>query len=66
MAKAGPEMLLTKVHLVVWSCRHLAKFPRNHRFTRGDRLEIRLYEVGREAKDDRSRPDCSGVRFVAR
>ena len=47
MAKAGPEMLLiTKVYdLVVWSCRHVAKFPRSHRFTLGDRLEVRLYEV---------------------
>ena len=47
MARAGPEMLLiTKVYdLVVWSCRHVAKFPRTHRFTLGDRLEVRLYEV---------------------
>ena len=47
MAKAGPEMLLiSKVYdLVVWSCRHVAKFPKSHRFTLGDRLEIRLYEV---------------------
>ena len=47
MAKAGPEMLLiTKAYdLVVWSCRHVAKFPRSYRFTLGDRLEIRLYEV---------------------
>ena len=47
MAKAGPEMLLiTKVYdLVVWSCRHVAKFPRGHRFTLGDRLEVRLYQV---------------------
>ena len=47
MAKAGPEMLLiTKVYdLVVWSCRHVAKFPHSHRFTLGDRLEVRPYEV---------------------
>ena len=47
MAKAGAEMLLiTKVYdLVVWSCRHVAKFPRSHRFTLGDRLEVRLYGV---------------------
>ena len=31
--------------LVLWSCQHVAKFPRSHRFTLGDRLEIRLYEV---------------------
>ena len=68
MAKAGPEMLLiTKVYdLVLWSCRRVAKFPRSHRFTLGDRLEVRLYEVYREAKGDRGRPDRSGVRVVAR
>jgi hypothetical protein len=39
-------LLITKVYdLVVWSCRHVAKFPRSHRFTLGDRLEVRLYEV---------------------
>jgi hypothetical protein len=31
--------------LVLWSCHHIAKFPRSHRFTLGDRLELRLYEV---------------------
>ena len=44
---AGPEMLvITKVYdLVIWSCRHVTKFPRSHRFTLGDRLEVRLYQV---------------------
>ena len=47
MPKAPPEMaVITKVYdLVIWSCQHVAKFPRSHRFTLGDRLEIRLYEV---------------------
>ena len=31
--------------LVIWSCHHLTKFPRVHRFTLGDRLELRLYDV---------------------
>jgi hypothetical protein len=45
MNRAGPEMLLiTKVY-DLWSCRHVAKFPRGHRFTLGDRLEVRLYQV---------------------
>jgi hypothetical protein len=39
-------LVITKVYdLVVWSCRHIAKFPRSHRFTLGDRLEVRLYQV---------------------
>lgn len=38
--------VITKVYdLVIWSCHHIAKFPRSHRFTLGDRLEIRLYDV---------------------
>ena len=47
MPQAPPEMaVITKFYdLVLWSCQHIAKFPRSHRFTLGDRLEIRLYEV---------------------
>lgn len=48
MTKAAPpEMLvISKVYdLVLWSCRHIAKFPRSHRFTLGDRLERRLYDL---------------------
>lgn len=47
MTKALPEMVvIAKVYdLVIWSCHHIAKFSRSHRFTLGDRLEIRLYEV---------------------
>jgi hypothetical protein len=38
--------VITKVYdLVVWSCKHIAKFPRSHRFTLGDRLAIRLFVV---------------------
>ena len=47
MAKAAPEMaVVTKVYdLVIWSCQHIAKFPRSQRFTLGDRLEMRLFDV---------------------
>ena len=47
MAKASPEMLvITKAYdLVLWSTDRVAKFPRSHRFTLGDRLERRLYDV---------------------
>lgn len=31
--------------LVLWSCQHIAKFPRSARFTLGERLERRLYDV---------------------
>lgn len=47
MPEASSEMLLiTKMYdFVLWSCRHIAKFPRSHRFTLGDRMEVRLYEL---------------------
>jgi hypothetical protein len=31
--------------LVKWSCGHLGKFPRDLRFTLGERIERRLYEL---------------------
>lgn len=31
--------------LVKWSCEHTGRFPRNHRFVLGERLERRLYEL---------------------
>ena len=47
MPKATDDMLvITKFYdLVIWSCNHVAKFPRSHRFTLGDRLELRIYSV---------------------
>jgi hypothetical protein len=47
LAKAGPEMdVITKMYdLVLWGAKHVGKFPRSHRFTLGDRLEVRLCAV---------------------
>ena len=47
MAKASAEMLvISKMYdLVIWSCNHIAKFPRAHHFTLGDRLQVRLLTV---------------------
>ncbi|MDA1053035.1 MAG: diversity-generating retroelement protein Avd [Planctomycetota bacterium] len=60
MAKITTEMkVIEKTYdLVVWSCQHIGKFPRSHRFTLGDRLEQRLYQVLEmllRAKYDRER-----------
>ncbi len=40
MAKATAELaVITKMYdLVIWGCQHVAKFPRSHKFTVGDRL----------------------------
>jgi hypothetical protein len=39
-------LVISRVYdLVLWSCLHIGKFPRNHRFVLGERLEQRLYEL---------------------
>ena len=48
MAKRTNEELLfmTKMYdFILWSCNHTGKFPRNHRFVPGERLERSLYDV---------------------
>ena len=47
MAKASQELLvIAKTYdLVLWSSERVGKFPRSHRFTLGDRMERRLYDV---------------------
>jgi hypothetical protein len=38
--------IITKTYdLVQWSCQHVSRFPRNHRFVLGERMERRLYEL---------------------
>ncbi len=47
MPRADTELLvITKTYeLAVWTSNHVAKFPRSHKFTLGDRLLLRLYGV---------------------
>lgn len=38
--------VITKTYdLILWSCKHTGKFPRNHRFVLGERIERNLYDV---------------------
>jgi hypothetical protein len=38
--------VLTKTYdLILWSCHHTGKFPRNHRFVLGERIERHLYDL---------------------
>ena len=38
--------VITKTYdLILWSCNHTGKFPRNHRFVLGERMERNLYEL---------------------
>ena len=45
--KRGDELIvITKTYdLILWSCHHTSKFPRNHRFVLGERIERNLYEL---------------------
>jgi hypothetical protein len=37
-------IVITKTYdLILWSCKHTSKFPRNHRFVLGERIERNLY-----------------------
>ena len=39
-------VLITKTYdLILWSCNHTGKFPRNHRFVLGERIERTLYDL---------------------
>ena len=38
--------VITKTYdLILWSCHHTSKFPRNHRFVLGERIERNLYDL---------------------
>lgn len=38
--------VITKTYdLILWSCNHTSKFPRNHRFVLGERIERNLYDL---------------------
>jgi hypothetical protein len=46
MAKNQELIVITKTYdLILWSCNHTSRFPRNHRFVLGERIERRLYDL---------------------
>ncbi len=47
MRKTNEELaVITKTYdLILWSCNHTSKFPRNHRFVLGQRIDVSLYEL---------------------
>jgi hypothetical protein len=43
MKKDQELIVITKTYdLILWSCNHTSKFPRNHRFVLGERIERNL------------------------
>src|SRR5947209_17039933 len=45
MADKELPVIAKTYDLVKWTCQHTAKFPRSHRFTLGERIERRLYDL---------------------
>jgi hypothetical protein len=46
MKKAEELTVITKTYdLILWSCNHTGKFPRNHRFVLGERIGRNLYNL---------------------
>jgi hypothetical protein len=44
MKKDQELIVITEAYgLILWSCNHTSKFPRNHRFVLGERIERNLY-----------------------
>src|SRR5580704_12757279 len=44
-------VVITKTYdLILWSCQHTGRFPRNHRFVLGERIERNLYATLRQAR----------------
>jgi hypothetical protein len=39
------QVLIKTYDLILWSCHHTSKFPRNHRFVLGERIERNLYDL---------------------
>ena len=43
---ADELVVITRTYdFILWSCNHVSKFPRNHRFVLGERIECRLYDL---------------------
>ena len=46
MKKDQELIVITKTYdLILWSCNHTSRFPRNHRFVLGERIERNLYNL---------------------
>ena len=46
MPKNEELVVITKTYdLILWSCNHTSRFPRQHRFVLGESLERNLYDL---------------------
>ena len=55
MGKEQELIVITKTYdLILWSCNHTSKFPRNHRFVLGERIE-RYHQAANVRSANRNR-----------
>jgi hypothetical protein len=78
MKKHDELVVITKTYdFILWSCHHVSRFPREHRFVLGERLENRLYDLletllqakytrTRQALLDRANLQLETLRFQVR
>ena len=53
MKKTEELVVITKTYdLILWSCNHTSRFPRQHRFVLGERLERSLYDLLETARQN--------------
>lgn len=46
MTQEQELIVITKTYdLILWACNHTSRFPRNHRFVLGERVERNLYDL---------------------
>ena len=46
MVREQELLVITKTYdFILWSCHHTSRFPRNHRFVLGERIERNLYDL---------------------
>jgi hypothetical protein len=41
----GPKIITSAYDFIRWAIPHIAKFPRNQRYTLGDRIENKLFSL---------------------
>jgi hypothetical protein len=53
MIKDQELTVITKTYdLILWSCNHTSRFPRNHRFVLGEESDEQPGETGQRYEDD--------------
>ena len=53
MKRAEELVVITKTYdLILWSCNHTSRFPRQHRFVLGERPSVAGFQAPRDTEGD--------------